>query len=198
MNFLLFWIRFFYSSICREFTVISIEVLCSVSDLSWQHCSLVKSVKSLQVYVLPISQEELSSDCNCSDFSIQEAISKISLKSNFIKFLVFFSSFVLSCVTFFHLWPVSHMKTIILSRQHFDLINPEGECLVPNEYDLCHDKGTYDAISLCPDDPSTKMAAYVKAVHTITHQNGIFLITSCNWTQQELEDQFSECKLHVA
>ncbi|XP_050728354.1 EEF1A lysine methyltransferase 2-like [Eriocheir sinensis] len=87
---------------------------------------------------------------------------------------------------------VAAQKEANITYKHFDIINPDGESLVPNEYDLCHDKGTYDAISLCPDDPSGKRAAYVKAVHHMTRQDGIFLIISCNWTQEELVEQFSE------
>lgn len=81
-----------------------------------------------------------------------------------------------------------------LFQQQVDLLNPGDECLDRKEFDVCHDKGTYDAVSLCPDDPSSKRATYIKAVYHMTHKDSLFIITSCNWTQEELMDQFSECK----
>lgn len=86
------------------------------------------------------------------------------------------------------------MKVFLFSSpQKVDLANCNDESLAV-EYDVCHDKGTYDAVSLCPDDPSSKRAAYMKAVHCITRKNGLFIITSCNWTQEELCEQFSDCR----
>ncbi|KAI8058191.1 S-adenosyl-L-methionine-dependent methyltransferase [Syncephalis plumigaleata] len=45
------------------------------------------------------------------------------------------------------------------------------------------DKGTYDAISLHPDQK-------------IARDTGLLLITSCNWTQSELEQRFDRRKQH--
>lgn len=79
--------------------------------------------------------------------------------------------------------------------QHVNLTSEENEMSLSGEtFDLCHDKGTYDAISLCPDDAQKKRLAYIKAVHHITKENGLFVITSCNWTQNELIQHFSKCE----
>lgn len=87
---------------------------------------------------------------------------------------------------------IAAKKEVNITYKQVDLLNPGDECLDRKEFDVCHDKGTYDAVSLCPDDPSSKRATYIKAVYHMTHKDSLFIITSCNWTQEELMDQFSE------
>lgn len=57
-----------------------------------------------------------------------------------------------------------------------------GDC----QYDIVHDKGTYDAVSLHPDEPETKRKAYIDNVHRMLANEGLFILTSCNWTEDEL------------
>lgn len=54
------------------------------------------------------------------------------------------------------------------------------------KFDIVHDKGTYDAISLHPENPADKRAAYINHLHRITAENGLLILTSCNWTEDEL------------
>ncbi|XP_039281415.1 EEF1A lysine methyltransferase 2 isoform X2 [Nilaparvata lugens] len=53
------------------------------------------------------------------------------------------------------------------------------------------DKGTYDAISLSPNDALTKRDAYRNNVCKLLMESGLFVITSCNWTENELKHFFS-------
>ena len=46
------------------------------------------------------------------------------------------------------------------------------------------------------DDPKAKREMYLKNVDDILNENGIFIITSCNWTQPELISSFKQFKLH--
>jgi len=61
-------------------------------------------------------------------------------------------------------------------------------------FELILDKGTYDAICLgtqnqdCPVHPS---AIYVKNIASLLAKDGLFLITSCNWTKDELIHRMS-------
>nr|XP_053632368.1 EEF1A lysine methyltransferase 2-like isoform X4 [Cherax quadricarinatus] len=73
-----------------------------------------------------------------------------------------------------------------------DLLSEDGGGLRDSEYDVCHDKGTYDAISLCPEDSHGKRLSYIKAIHRIIKENGLLIITSCNWTNDELMDHFED------
>ncbi|XP_055686966.1 EEF1A lysine methyltransferase 2 [Lutzomyia longipalpis] len=70
-----------------------------------------------------------------------------------------------------------------------DILSPD-EVKELGKFKITHDKGTYDAISLCPDDPTTKRAKYLENVHSLTEDKGIFIITSCNWTEDELKSFF--------
>lgn len=63
------------------------------------------------------------------------------------------------------------------------------------------DKGTYDAISLHPDQVQAKKDGvagprekYVESVHRMIDPQGLFLITSCNWTKEELIENFKTRK----
>ncbi|KAK4515055.1 uncharacterized protein ATC70_002665 [Mucor velutinosus] len=78
------------------------------------------------------------------------------------------------------------------------LTNPDW--FLPNDkYNVVLDKGTYDAISLHPDQVQAKKDGvagprekYVESVHRMMAPKGLFLITSCNWTKEELIDNFSK------
>lgn len=70
-----------------------------------------------------------------------------------------------------------------------DLMNVES-CKDLGECRLVHDKGTYDAISLCPDNPKKKRMLYIESVRAIMEETSLFIITSCNWTEEELINSF--------
>ncbi|XP_066598409.1 EEF1A lysine methyltransferase 2 [Prorops nasuta] len=57
-------------------------------------------------------------------------------------------------------------------------------------FKLAHDKGTYDAISLHPEESKIKRENYVKNVNDLLVPNGYLILTSCNWTRAELEKEF--------
>ncbi|GAA5860852.1 hypothetical protein JCM3774_003164 [Rhodotorula dairenensis] len=60
------------------------------------------------------------------------------------------------------------------------------------KWDLITDKGTYDAVCLSDEVRVGKSLRelYVESIARLLPQGGIFLITSCNWTQAELEKAF--------
>uniref|UniRef100_A0A6I8P0V4 EEF1A lysine methyltransferase 2 n=1 Tax=Ornithorhynchus anatinus TaxID=9258 RepID=A0A6I8P0V4_ORNAN len=70
-----------------------------------------------------------------------------------------------------------------------DFLNPTSA--LP-KFGICVDKGTFDAISLNPDNPVEKRKRYVKSLSRVLETGGFFLITSCNWTKDELLREFSE------
>lgn len=59
-------------------------------------------------------------------------------------------------------------------------------------FDVCIDKGTFDAISLNPVNTNEGKRQYVQALKDVLKDNGFFAITSCNWTKEQLLDRFSE------
>ncbi|KAL8187213.1 UNVERIFIED_CONTAM: EEF1A lysine methyltransferase 2 [Gekko kuhli] len=70
-----------------------------------------------------------------------------------------------------------------------DILNPSDEL---SGFHVCIDKGTFDAISLNPENAAEKRKQYVKSLHRILRPEGLFLITSCNWTREELLNEFGE------
>ncbi|KAM8924681.1 EEF1A lysine methyltransferase 2 [Pelodytes ibericus] len=61
----------------------------------------------------------------------------------------------------------------------------------PSEaFDICLDKGTFDAVSLDPSGAAEKRRQYVQSLCQALKPQGLFIITSCNWTREELVVRF--------
>jgi EEF1A lysine methyltransferase 2 len=85
----------------------------------------------------------------------------------------------------------------------FDLISQKPEKAVwwpesENGFDLVLDKGTFDAISLSAELVTDDMGAekrmnevYPSKVVHLVRPGGYFLITSCNWTEEEIVNWFT-------
>ncbi|XP_041065866.1 EEF1A lysine methyltransferase 2 isoform X1 [Carcharodon carcharias] len=80
-------------------------------------------------------------------------------------------------------------EVMSLKLQVADFLHPFPKL---SQYDICIDKGTFDAISLSPDHPAEKRSLYQQSLHSVLKEGGMFLITSCNWTKEELVNHFSE------
>ncbi|CAD7002857.1 unnamed protein product [Ceratitis capitata] len=70
--------------------------------------------------------------------------------------------------------------------QSADLLNTKLCQQQLGTFSIVHDKGTYDAISLCPENPKEKREAYLSTVNCLMNENSLFILTSCNWTEDEL------------
>ncbi|KAM4729663.1 EEF1A lysine methyltransferase 2 [Anableps anableps] len=70
-----------------------------------------------------------------------------------------------------------------------DFLNCRGELA---GFDVCIDKGTFDAISLNPDNNKECKKLYVHTLKNALKDKGIFAITSCNWTKEQLLERFCE------
>uniref|UniRef100_A0A672RBC8 EEF1A lysine methyltransferase 2 n=1 Tax=Sinocyclocheilus grahami TaxID=75366 RepID=A0A672RBC8_SINGR len=69
-----------------------------------------------------------------------------------------------------------------------DFLNPSAEL---KGFDVCIDKGTFDAISLSPEDREEAKKCYVNSLKTVMQPEGFFIITSCNWTKEQLLQIFT-------
>jgi hypothetical protein len=81
------------------------------------------------------------------------------------------------------------MKICPLLGQVVDLVADDSTkkytCLT-KKYKVVIDKGTYDAISLIPEDEMAARTAYLRTVKQVVSDDGLFVITSCNWTEEQL------------
>ena len=60
-------------------------------------------------------------------------------------------------------------------------------------FDVVHDKGTFDAVCLNPDNADEKRRQYIVNLKVLLpHPGSWFLITSCNWTADEIKKHFHE------
>ncbi|KAK2584080.1 hypothetical protein KPH14_006524 [Odynerus spinipes] len=77
-------------------------------------------------------------------------------------------------------------NNVIAKLQVCDILDSENHGLLLNYFKVVHDKGTYDAISLHPEDPASKRKNYIKNIYDILKPEGYLVLTSCNWTKEEL------------
>ncbi|ROW12582.1 hypothetical protein VMCG_00231 [Cytospora schulzeri] len=67
-------------------------------------------------------------------------------------------------------------------------------------WDVVHDKGTFDAISLSEERDAAGRRiceGYKGRIVRLVRPGGLFLVTSCNWTEEELEGWFGEASAAV-
>lgn len=65
---------------------------------------------------------------------------------------------------------------------------------IGDRFDIVLDKGTFDAISLSSPSQNSDRGPckqYVQALHEVLKPGGLFLIVSCNFTNDELKDYFA-------
>lgn len=79
----------------------------------------------------------------------------------------------------------------VIQYKQVDLLS-ETEVKALGIFRILHDKGTYDAISLNPNDAKTKRNLYLRNLLTVMNEESFFIITSCNWTQSELVESFKD------
>ncbi|KAL4226437.1 Methyltransferase-like protein 10 [Mactra antiquata] len=71
-------------------------------------------------------------------------------------------------------------------------VQPNPCSCLNKQYKLVLDKGTYDAISLMPDDSISPRKQYLQTVKDVMTEGSLYSITSCNWTKDQLIDFFKE------
>ncbi|KAK1164408.1 EEF1A lysine methyltransferase 2, partial [Acipenser oxyrinchus oxyrinchus] len=67
--------------------------------------------------------------------------------------------------------------------QEEDFLSPSPEL---SGFGVCIDKGTFEAISLNPENAAVNREQYARAVRSVLKDDGLFIITSCNWTKDQL------------
>lgn len=75
-----------------------------------------------------------------------------------------------------------------------------GQAQEQQGWDVVHDKGTFDAVSLSDEaDARGRRVSegYKGRVLRLVRPGGLFLVTSCNWTEAELEGWFGEGSAEV-
>ncbi|KAK7575916.1 hypothetical protein V9T40_012202 [Parthenolecanium corni] len=82
----------------------------------------------------------------------------------------------------------------IIKLQVCDLISSD---IQTPTFSIALDKGTYDAVCLNPSDVKESRKNYLKNIYNLLKPSGLFVITSCNWSDDEIISHFNEYfKLH--
>lgn len=67
----------------------------------------------------------------------------------------------------------------------------DNNTLPRDGFKVVHDKGTYDAVSLNSENTAAKRRKYIENIHRILSPGGYLVLTSCNWTREELLGHFA-------
>lgn len=82
--------------------------------------------------------------------------------------------------------------------EHFDILNNQPGPWLDSGFDIVLDKGTFDAISLS-DEVNAQgrkvFETYGSKVEPLMKIGGFLVITSCNWTEEELRKWFESPRL---
>ncbi|XP_054712988.1 EEF1A lysine methyltransferase 2-like [Uloborus diversus] len=88
---------------------------------------------------------------------------------------------------------VAKENNIKVKLEAADFLQPSSSSNILNHtYDIIIDKGTFDAVSLNPNENESKKKQFCKQVNHLLSQDGYFLLFSCNWTKEELLNIFKD------
>lgn len=96
----------------------------------------------------------------------------------------------------FEEWDILGSKAVLSESGVKSSPTPEDETLswFPYEaggFDIVLDKGTFDAISLADDAKATRVCErYPDIARRLVRSGGFLIVTSCNWTEEELVKWF--------
>ena len=93
---------------------------------------------------------------------------------------------------------VAQQKGTEVEFQQWDIMSDEALGERGEGFDVVLDKGTFDAISLCEEkDAEGKRVCegYRGRVEGLVRRGGLLLVTSCNWTEEELRAWFASDEL---
>ncbi|PNF38446.1 hypothetical protein B7P43_G04017 [Cryptotermes secundus] len=85
---------------------------------------------------------------------------------------------------------IMKMQNLTIRYEVRDILSID-DTVMSREYAVALDKGTYDAVSLHPEDSKEKREKYILNVWKLLKPQGLLVITSCNWTEKELILHFS-------
>lgn len=83
---------------------------------------------------------------------------------------------------------IAQDQELLITFKVADLLSDQIEL---GQFKVCHDKGTYDAIALMENARDNRLA-YLKNISKLMVDDGFFIITSCNFTEDELISAFKK------
>ena len=73
------------------------------------------------------------------------------------------------------------------------LADPSQSPLGKTKYDVVVDKGTFDAITLMENFGTEIRQRYLTTLTNMLIDRGLFVIATCNWTQEEITQHMESC-----
>lgn len=86
-------------------------------------------------------------------------------------------------------------ELVDIQFEQLDITSPRSEFL-SSSFDVILDKGTWDAMSLS-DERNSRLKAYIDLLNAVLSDGGLFIIFSCNFTFEEMREQFGQPSLDI-
>ncbi|EGT43413.1 hypothetical protein CAEBREN_20609 [Caenorhabditis brenneri] len=86
-------------------------------------------------------------------------------------------------------------ELVAIQFEQLDITSPRSEFL-SSKFDVVLDKGTWDAMSLS-DERDNRLKAYLDLLNAVLSVGGLFIIFSCNFTFDEMKEQFGHSSLDI-
>ena len=93
-----------------------------------------------------------------------------------------------------------HGYTTQIKLEVCDILADPADAVFPlhgRKFDVLFDKGTYDAVSLDPEGARIQRDKYIDNVSGMINDGAFLVITSCNWTKEELSRHFQDRKVLI-
>ncbi|XP_055925577.1 EEF1A lysine methyltransferase 2-like [Argiope bruennichi] len=92
---------------------------------------------------------------------------------------------------------IAESENVKANLEALDFLSPsDPSTLNSKNFQVIIDKGTYDAICLDIEHVEEKRRQYIQQILNLLSSNGYFILFSCNWTKDELQQHFKDFCLH--
>lgn len=91
---------------------------------------------------------------------------------------------------------IAAQEGVKISYDIGDILQNSQSEILQTQYKVILDKGTYDAISLSPNNAKENRQKYIQNIYQLLEPEGYFVLTSCNWTKEEILIQFTDFELY--
>lgn len=74
-----------------------------------------------------------------------------------------------------------------------DILSSDIPVTLRKEFTVAIDKGTYDALTIKDGSAPVRVTRYMEVVYRLLAVDGLLIIVTCNWTEEEICDHFKNC-----
>lgn len=78
----------------------------------------------------------------------------------------------------------------LIQYEVHDILSSDIPVTLRKEFTVAIDKGTYDALTIKDGSAPVRVTRYMEVVYRLLAVDGLLIIVTCNWTEEEICDHF--------